>query len=261
MRQGMEMRPLWMTCVAAVALILVLPACGERGHTAATSSGAPSHRPISASRLRSRPTSATRRSWTTVGSPCEPGTQFVWEGHALDDEDEIPRRVVFTVTDLTKVIDGVRVGRRLGARLHRRLARGGRACVLRPGRRRERVALRRVPGGIRGGQDRQDARSGSRVSRARRPGSRCRRIRRRARPSYAAGLGPSGRLERPGGGVSGGRARPASPSTATTDVLVMRRVQPHRAGRASSSSTTRRVWGTSVSGGEARTRTSARCWC
>jgi hypothetical protein len=34
---------------------------------------------------------------------------MVWEGHALDNEDEISRRVVATVTDLTKVIDGVRV--------------------------------------------------------------------------------------------------------------------------------------------------------
>ena len=48
--RGMEMRPIRMTCVVAMALILVLPACGERGHTAATS-GAPSHRPISATRF------------------------------------------------------------------------------------------------------------------------------------------------------------------------------------------------------------------
>ena len=108
MRQGMEMRPLWMTCVAAVALILVLPACGERGHTAATSSGAPSHRPISAADFDP----AHFGDSTVVDNrwfPLEPGTQMVWEGHALDNEDEIPRRVVSTVTDLTKVIDGVRV--------------------------------------------------------------------------------------------------------------------------------------------------------
>src|SRR2546422_9749616 len=38
-----------------------------------------------------------------------PGTRFVWEGTAVDEEgDEEPHRVVFTVTDLTKVIDGVR---------------------------------------------------------------------------------------------------------------------------------------------------------
>lgn len=41
--------------------------------------------------------------------PLEPGTRYVWEGRAFDDEGErIDRRVVFTVTDLTKVIGGVR---------------------------------------------------------------------------------------------------------------------------------------------------------
>src|SRR5215213_8518130 len=42
--------------------------------------------------------------------PLTPGTQFVYEGPAIVDEGERqPRRVVTTVTDLTKVIDGVRV--------------------------------------------------------------------------------------------------------------------------------------------------------
>lgn len=44
--------------------------------------------------------------------PLTPGTQWIWEGQALDGEDVIKRRVVFTVTDLTKEIGGVmtRVG-------------------------------------------------------------------------------------------------------------------------------------------------------
>jgi len=37
MREGMEMRPVRITCVVAAALILVLPACGERRHAAASS--------------------------------------------------------------------------------------------------------------------------------------------------------------------------------------------------------------------------------
>ena len=42
--------------------------------------------------------------------PFTPGTQFVYEGSAIvNEEDRQPRRVVTTVTDLTKVIDGVRV--------------------------------------------------------------------------------------------------------------------------------------------------------
>ena len=41
--------------------------------------------------------------------PLKPGTQFVYEGFTNDDEgNSIPRRLVVTVTDLTKVIDGVR---------------------------------------------------------------------------------------------------------------------------------------------------------
>lgn len=40
--------------------------------------------------------------------PLVPGTQLVFDGITLEDgEDEIPHRVVFTVTDLTKVIAGI----------------------------------------------------------------------------------------------------------------------------------------------------------
>jgi hypothetical protein len=41
--------------------------------------------------------------------PLSPGTQFVYEGSAIvDEKGRQPRRVVTTVTDLSKVIDGVR---------------------------------------------------------------------------------------------------------------------------------------------------------
>jgi hypothetical protein len=41
--------------------------------------------------------------------PLKPGTQLVYEGsHAGTDGERVPHRDVFTVTDLTKVIDGVR---------------------------------------------------------------------------------------------------------------------------------------------------------
>jgi hypothetical protein len=40
--------------------------------------------------------------------PLKPGTQWVWEGEVNADEGRVHHRVVFTVTDLTKVIDGVR---------------------------------------------------------------------------------------------------------------------------------------------------------
>ena len=48
---------------------------------------------------------------TTVDNrwfPLTPGMQYTLEGSAIEDERRVTRRVVFTVTDLTKVIDGVR---------------------------------------------------------------------------------------------------------------------------------------------------------
>ena len=40
--------------------------------------------------------------------PLRPGTRLVYEGHITDEGERILHRVVFTVTDLTKVISGVR---------------------------------------------------------------------------------------------------------------------------------------------------------
>ena len=40
--------------------------------------------------------------------PLTPGKRFVWEGRAFENGQRVDRRVVFTVTDLTKVIAGVR---------------------------------------------------------------------------------------------------------------------------------------------------------
>jgi hypothetical protein len=40
--------------------------------------------------------------------PLRPGTQFVWTGSTFEGGRRVPHRVVFTVTDLTKVIAGVR---------------------------------------------------------------------------------------------------------------------------------------------------------
>jgi hypothetical protein len=39
--------------------------------------------------------------------PLVPGTQMTWVGHALDDDERLERKVVFTVTDLVKEVDGV----------------------------------------------------------------------------------------------------------------------------------------------------------
>ncbi|MFZ5904577.1 MAG: hypothetical protein ACOYZ8_13610 [Chloroflexota bacterium] len=40
--------------------------------------------------------------------PLKPGTQFVYEGMTVEEGESLPHRVVITVTDLTKVIEGVR---------------------------------------------------------------------------------------------------------------------------------------------------------
>lgn len=40
--------------------------------------------------------------------PLRPGTRYVYEGFTVEEGEKIPARVVITVTDLTKVIDGVR---------------------------------------------------------------------------------------------------------------------------------------------------------
>lgn len=41
--------------------------------------------------------------------PLKPGRQLVFEGHTIEDNKKIPRRVVSIVTDLTKNINGLRV--------------------------------------------------------------------------------------------------------------------------------------------------------
>lgn len=40
--------------------------------------------------------------------PLTPGTRFTWEGSTQEGDEPVPHRVVFTVTDLTKVVNGVR---------------------------------------------------------------------------------------------------------------------------------------------------------
>ena len=40
--------------------------------------------------------------------PLKPGTQWVYDGYSIENGEQVPHRVVITVTDLIKVIDGVR---------------------------------------------------------------------------------------------------------------------------------------------------------
>ena len=51
----------------------------------------------------SNPTTIDNEWW-----PLKPGTQYIYEGFTVEEGEKIPHRIVFTVTDLTKVINGVR---------------------------------------------------------------------------------------------------------------------------------------------------------
>jgi hypothetical protein len=97
------------------ALVLLLTAAGfvaTAGGHAATSKFIPSQQPevpscdpfgaFDSGEFPTRPTHDNK--WV----PLVPGTQFVLEGRANRGGGALPHTVVFTVTDLTKVIDGVR---------------------------------------------------------------------------------------------------------------------------------------------------------
>jgi hypothetical protein len=91
--------------------VFVTSACAETsGGTGEESGGEnqPGHSTVVSAKdfARSRfddSTNITNKWW-----PLKPGSQYVYTGSAIDDGERLRRRVVFTVTDLTKVIGGVR---------------------------------------------------------------------------------------------------------------------------------------------------------
>jgi hypothetical protein len=96
--------------VAAVALSLMMLSASACGGSDATSGAPQRTTPAPPANLGDfdpgnfdRPT-AIDNPW----DPIRPGEQFTWQGHATEDGERVSRAVVFTVTDLTKVIDGVR---------------------------------------------------------------------------------------------------------------------------------------------------------
>lgn len=97
--------------VVALTLVLSASACGKGSATSDGDSAAPGGSspapPVSAEDFGS----ATFEASDVVDNgwlPLAPGTRWTWEGHAYDGDERIDRKVVITVTDLTKVIDGVR---------------------------------------------------------------------------------------------------------------------------------------------------------
>jgi hypothetical protein len=110
---GVEMH-LYRVFVAIVGslILLVATACagGSGGNSSETEgqSQAPSFLVLSAKDFKSSRFGDDSTNVTNKWFPLNPGTQYIYEGHATDDGERLQRRVVFTVTDLTKVVAGVR---------------------------------------------------------------------------------------------------------------------------------------------------------
>ena len=94
-----------------VALALLASACGRESSSAerlfAADAGSVAAEQVSAGdydrSLFAEDSAVVDNPWF----PLVPGTRYVWKGTALDEGEQIERKVVFVVTDLTKVIDGV----------------------------------------------------------------------------------------------------------------------------------------------------------
>lgn len=107
--------------LAALLLAISLSACGGRDQPQSQSKTLPETQQEKTPETTGS-TEATEQRWevfdrnnfdqsTTIENewfPLQPGTQFIYEGSSVEDGKRLPHRVVFTVTDLTKVIDGVR---------------------------------------------------------------------------------------------------------------------------------------------------------
>lgn len=110
--RGMS-RPLRAMAVASVLLTSV--ACGDRAPTtpADTRSSSPAGDTVAVDEIAASdydPQLFGENSATIDNRwfPLAPGTRLIWSGRAFEDGERVARRVIFTVTDLTKVIDGVR---------------------------------------------------------------------------------------------------------------------------------------------------------
>jgi hypothetical protein len=100
--------------IAVLALPLALTACGSKGVGRAGAQSATSASPttgIAPKDTTDKDYDRTRFSHSTAITnrwfPLRPGTQFVYSGKITEGGERLEHRVVFTVTDLTKVIDGV----------------------------------------------------------------------------------------------------------------------------------------------------------
>jgi hypothetical protein len=94
------------TAVAASLLLLTASACGSSSRSNALSDAVPVSE-ISAEDFDSRNfdrSTEIDNKWF----PLRPGTQLISQGSTREDGKRVPHRDIFTVTDLTKVVNGVR---------------------------------------------------------------------------------------------------------------------------------------------------------
>jgi hypothetical protein len=97
--------------LAALALSLLLAACGShqaRPRAAAPATTAPRAVKVATERDFNRRSFSASTTVDNRWFPLRPGTQLVYSGRITKGGRRLEHRVVFTVTDLTKVVDGVR---------------------------------------------------------------------------------------------------------------------------------------------------------
>ena len=103
------MRGSRMTVLLAVSVsLVVLSACGDRAGGGTSTEPVSSLPPVASDEDFDPANFSHPTQVTNPWFPLVPGTRFTWKGHALDEGERVSRKVVFTVTDLTKLVDGVR---------------------------------------------------------------------------------------------------------------------------------------------------------
>lgn len=97
--------------LACLAVVIVTTACGGSAAPAGIA-GSPSAQsdPNSTESLTEVFPSDSFDDPTTIDNPwlpLDPGTRWIWDGETVADGDAVPHRIVLTITDMAKVIDGV----------------------------------------------------------------------------------------------------------------------------------------------------------
>jgi hypothetical protein len=116
--KGVEMRRLRIVFVAAALVVLSASACSrenssEPATSTETTTGTTTESVISGREITAEDfdLSLFDDSSTTIDNewfPLKPGTQWTWKGSTQEEDARVPHSIVFTITDLTKEINGLR---------------------------------------------------------------------------------------------------------------------------------------------------------